>query len=248
MKYIRKNKTSKGAKLLQKIYKDKLATYDKDVRNDRNQRNQRNNYDEVINSLLIEQGYLCAYCMRKISEDNATIEHYIGQEYIDEEGNNIGKQEDTNYINMLAVCKGTYCEFSTKRKEKLHCDSSRALFQDQSKGNYRPKLFINPQNKEQMEQTLFTRSGSICYKEIEFLPSLESKLDYEIRFDINSVLNLNCENMVNDRKKIIDAIKNALVKHKFNKAFARKLLNNWENNQPYKEYAHVAILELKKHI
>lgn len=33
----------------------------------------------IKESLLNEQGYLCAYCMQRITMKDATIEHYIAQ-------------------------------------------------------------------------------------------------------------------------------------------------------------------------
>ena len=35
--------------------------------------------DIIRQQLLTEQGYLCAYCMRRINLDTVQIEHYIAQ-------------------------------------------------------------------------------------------------------------------------------------------------------------------------
>ena len=63
MKLIIKNKTSKGFHRLQKL-KRESGTYE-DVKNNIS----KNDYirDEVLISLLEEQGYLCAYCMKEIT-------------------------------------------------------------------------------------------------------------------------------------------------------------------------------------
>lgn len=56
---------------------------------------------KVIESLLSEQGHLCAYCMSRIDggKHRATIEHCIPQSASTE-------KERLNYKNMAAVCWG----------------------------------------------------------------------------------------------------------------------------------------------
>ena len=182
---------------------------------------------KILQDLLQEQGYICAYCMRRISLENATIEHIIGQSYKDEDG----KEKDTDYDNMLAVCNGNYCE------KENHCDKSRS--ESQSKG--RVKLFITPLSKLQMENIKFTHSGKIYYNNLDE--------ESEENFDLNKVLNLNCENIKEKRKRIINMVKSLLGKYKFDKKFAKKQLEYWESrNGSYKEYCQVAIFELRKHI
>ncbi|QSV71285.1 MAG: TIGR02646 family protein [Aphanizomenon flos-aquae KM1D3_PB] len=49
-------------------------------------------------ALLTEQGYICCYCMRRISEDNMEIEHWQPQSKYPE--------LQINYKNLLASCSG----------------------------------------------------------------------------------------------------------------------------------------------
>ncbi|RUM72698.1 MAG: hypothetical protein DSZ09_01090, partial [Sulfurovum sp.] len=138
------------------------------------------------------------------------------------------KIEDTNYDNMLAVCHGNFC------KNETHCDSSRSKYQDK-----RPLLNISPLKRQQMNNIKFSQSGVIYYENIDD--------ESEINFDLNEVLNLNCDNIRNERKKIIKVIKKILSQHKFDKKFAQKELDYWENcNNSYKAYCQVAIYELRK--
>jgi len=228
MRYIQKNKTGKGYSSLLKIHKAK-GCYD-DTKNDNSKSPKITIRTDVLEDLLNEQGYICAYCMRKISLDNAQIEHIIGQNYIDEQKQEIGKTEDTNYNNMLAVCQGSFCDKET------HCDSSRSKYQEK-----RPILNISPLNKKQMNSIKFSQSGIVYYENIDD--------ETEISFDLNKVLNLNCKNIKNDRKKIITIIKRLLAKHKFDKKFVKKELEYWEQKNPtYKAYCYVAIFELRKYI
>jgi len=228
MKYIHKKRTGIGYSKLLQIHKAK-GCYN-DTKNDNSKNPKVTTRTDILKDLLDEQGYLCAYCMRSISLDSATIEHFIGQNYVDDKGNNIGKIEDTNYDNMLAVCHGNFC------KNETHCDSSRSKYQDK-----RPLLNISPLNRQQMNNIKFSQSGVIYYENIDD--------ESEINFDLNKVLNLNCDNIRNERKKIIKVTKKILSQHKFDKKFAQKELDYWEEcNNSYKAYCQVAIFELKKYI
>ena len=64
--------------------------------------------DDIRKSLLKEQGYICAYCMKRIEENSdIKIEHY-------EARNN---ENELAYKNLLAVCKGN--EGYSKEKTNL---------------------------------------------------------------------------------------------------------------------------------
>ncbi len=228
MKFIQKKRTGVGYSKLFKIHKAK-GCYE-NTQNDNSKTPKVTTRTDILKNLLEEQGYICAYCMRNISLDNATIEHFIGQGYVDNSGKAIGKIEDTNYDNMLAVCHGNFC------KNETHCDSSRSKYQDA-----RPLLNISPLNQQQMNSIKFSQSGVIYYENIDDKT--------EISFDLNEVLNLNCNNITNERKKIVKMVKSSLNKHKFDKKFAKKELEYWEEcNSSYKAYCQVAIFELRKYI
>jgi len=237
MKLISKKNRGEGYKKLIKIHKNHGSYKDDVCSNDESGVSAK---PTVLNDLLEEQGYICAYCMRKIDENSATLEHIIGQNYRDEKGNEIGKEEDTNYLNMLAVCKGNSCINS------LHCDKSRAKFQDK-----RALLFISPLNESQMKNIKFSQSGVIYYKEPDNLIDIqkESLKDKEIRYDINSVLNLNCDNLVEQRGRLSKTIRSILIRCKFNKKIIKQKLDNLMNiNGKNEEFCQVAIYELNKYI
>lgn len=227
MKYIQKKKTGLGYSKLLKIHKAK-GSY-ADTQNDNSKIPKVTTRTDILTDLSEEQGFICAYCMRSISLDNATIEHFLGQSYIDDNGKALGKEQDTNYDNMLAVCKGDFCQ------KELHCDSSRGKYQAK-----RPLLNISPLNKKQMNSIKFSQSGMVYYENIDD--------ETEISFDLNNILNLNCKNIKEERKKIIKIIKRLLAQHKFDKKFAQKELTYWEQkNSSYKAYCQVAIFELRKY-
>jgi len=228
MKYIKKCKTGIGYRKLLKIHKSE-GCYD-DTKNDNSKIPKVTTRTDILNDLLQEQGFICAYCMRKISVENAKIEHIIGQSYVDDEGNSIGRLEDTNYDNILAVCQGDFC------LQETHCDNSRSKYQ-----NNKPLLEISPLNEPQMKHIKFTQSGKVYYLALDKETTVNDTL--------NHILNLNCDAMIEERANIIKAVKRSLSRYKFNKRFAQKQLEYWQaKNSTYKPFCQVAIFELQKHI
>lgn len=67
---------------------------------------------EVRNSLVQEQGHLCAYCMRRIpderirEDDKDLSEVYIEHWHARSSESNDGENKGLDYNNMLAVCSG----------------------------------------------------------------------------------------------------------------------------------------------
>lgn len=88
-------------------------------------------------SLLKEQGYLCAYCMSKI-RDKVKIEHYEPR----------NPQNELDYSNLLAVCTGNS---AGNQREHQHCDTK--------KGN--KHLHVNPQNIDHIKQISYRSDGTI---------------------------------------------------------------------------------------
>lgn len=72
--------------------------------------------EQIRKSLLEEQGYICAYCMCKISVDSSTIEHYISQEKHPDSplSEDEHRKQSLMYSNMSAVCvnNGEHCDKS----------------------------------------------------------------------------------------------------------------------------------------
>lgn len=96
----------------------------------------------VLRSLLDEQGCLCAYCMRKITEESAHVEHWIPQSV----GAGCDDPDSVDYGNLLAVCDG----FEGNR-EGLTCDRAR--------GNV--PLTVNPLRPETLDSIRYQRDGRI---------------------------------------------------------------------------------------
>lgn len=120
---------------------------------ERNTKAIRNKFEElpkesIRESLLAEQHYLCAYCMRKIKNDRlkTSIEHWYP----------LSKNKDKalDYKNMLVVCDGGK-NWSGKGKKILCCDAC--------KGD-EDELIISPLNKLQMDKIAYDTNGFIITK------------------------------------------------------------------------------------
>jgi len=97
------------------------------------------NKTDIREALLNEQGYLCAYCMRRIKSKTTDIEHYLAQ-------SNDPKLK-LNYRNMLGVCNVS----EGMPSKEQHCDKSR--------GNQ--ILSINPLGKGCENEIKYGSDGEI---------------------------------------------------------------------------------------
>ena len=155
--------------------------------------------DKLKESLLKEQGYLCAYCMSRISEDTMKVEHWHPQRS-DTEGKKLSAEEkekerllSIDYKNMLAVCTGN----EGHPQKEQHCDTR--------KGN--KHLLYNPSNPQDHNRLkiYYLRSGEIASEDAAFCAQLGKKEGEKA-----GVLNLNCPKLINNRAAIIDAVLKAL--------------------------------------
>ena len=77
--------------------------------------------DNLKESLLNEQGWLCGYCQQVIKQKSkASIEHHCEQSICNGENNTQDRRLD--YTNLLAVCLGN------AGQPDLHCDSKKSQF------------------------------------------------------------------------------------------------------------------------
>lgn len=78
---------------------------------------------EIRDSLAEEQGYICAYCMRRImsNEKDMEIEHYISQNIHPGSPYSLKEHQDgrLKYINMLGTCNGIRSCSGIRKNEPL---------------------------------------------------------------------------------------------------------------------------------
>ncbi len=154
-------------------------------------------------SLLNEQGFLCAYCMRSISFEHGKtgIEHILSQE------SHPNKKLD--YHNLVAVCNGSY-------GQNPHCDKTKEYnWQGKTcagKINGKTELTkLYPTNINCERLITYNSNGSI--KPLKEDPQVEEDL---------LKLNLNDEKYKAFRKNKIDATLDRLKKNKAIRDWTKK--------------------------
>lgn len=184
--------------------------------------------DTLQEYLLKEQGYLCAYCMSRISQGayKMRIEHFFCQ------NNHLDKE--LCYENMLACCCGNERIPEQNHDGETHCDVCK-----QNKS-----LSKNPANFLDDIQSIITysRDGKISSTDIQF--------NYEIN---ENVLNLNYARLKNNRRKAYANVILYFTKFTTNtpKRQIQKILDQWiskDSKGKFPEYAGVAIYLLRKRL
>jgi len=118
--------------------------------------------DRLRTSLLKEQGYICAYCMKKLEDDSSKvkIEHYVAR----------NEENELEYKNLLAVCKGNEGESF----EKQTCDTR--------KGN--KEIKINPQVNRDILTIRYTSNGEIKSNNSDY------QRDFDETLNLNDIFGL----------------------------------------------------------
>lgn len=182
--------------------------------------------EDVKKQLLKEQGYLCAYCTKRIHYTDMKIEHIIAQS-AKIEGREIGKEQSLNYSNFLAVCMGGP---GNKKQKNQSCDTAR--------GN--ENLKVNPLEKNTLDQIYYKRNGEIH--------SSDDSGDDCIELDLTKTLNLNCNKaphfFLRNRLEVMEGVKQRLNKTgNWNASELKKVKrilmekNNKGEMQPFADYA-----------
>lgn len=237
MTLIVKNKPSNLHHKLVKFQQDINGTYPNLTREIK---------DDLLKALLEEQGYICAYCMQKINQSNSSIEHIIRQSFIDENGYNLGEENQLNYENLLAVCEGKSCKGNNQ-----HCDKSRAVYQDKVP---KRRLFITPLENRIIQNIKYANNGFIFYDDFTEIKDIEEMSNHtelseveNIKYDLQEVLNLNCEELKTKRGILLNALKR-LTKNWTHKEKIEKELIRYQTktSSQYEEMCQVAIYHLSK--
>ncbi len=185
--------------------------------------------EELRAALLRDQGYICAYCMRRIENDHNTmkVEHWKAQSSMEKE------VQKLDFRIMLGVCDGCRGEVEYKYTT---CDTHR---QD-------AELYVNPLNKRMMDTIKYDRNGYIHSK------------DARIERDLIDTLNLNCEQapsrIVANRKGVYDECKQRLEalqsRGKWNVSNLNKLLQEYEklDDGKRKAYSGVALYLIHRYL
>ncbi len=183
--------------------------------------------NSIKESLIHEQGHLCAYCMQRIDLESSTIEHYIPQNPLNAENDS---NSSIDYYNMLAVCGG-----NTDRavgSSELTCDKHR--------GNI--PLTVDPREQSSIAKICYKGDGTI------YSP------DEEINRDLDQTLNLNCEATLfkQNRKSVLTAVQQEIFKksapNKITKRQLENILDKFiiKSKGQYQPFVGIAIWYLRK--
>lgn len=179
-------------------------------------------------SLLKSQGYICAYCMRRIDgPDDAKLEHIYPQSRSIAEGN-LGQTLD--YGNMLAVCKGGDGDLGRPHGEQT-CDTHK-------RGAV---LSINPSSQDDIDTIYYLSNGEIGSSNAAFDD------------DLCKTLNLNCEAayLPQNRRQVYASLQRAIAKraprtHEAKREFARRKLAALEASDYKEPFVGVMLYRLKR--
>ncbi|MCM1140059.1 MAG: hypothetical protein NC453_15945 [Muribaculum sp.] len=153
--------------------------------------------DDLRASLLKDQGYICAYCMRRIPvKDNGTnessrIEHIKPQSVIPQE-------ETMGYGNMVICCPGA--SVSTDN-DLTHCDRHKGETQ----------MSLSPLDKNFIDTLSYGNDGAI--------KSSSNQWDSEL----NTILNLNLDILKRNRKKVLEDLIRTLKSKGWDKTNLEKI-------------------------
>lgn len=184
--------------------------------------------DELRELLLKDQGYLCAYCMRRIENDSSKmkIEHWVPQSKLKTE---LKKLDFKIMLGVCDGCRGAADKYTT-------CDEHR----------HNAELTVNPMRKDMIDTIYYDREGFIY------------STDPNINEDLKTTLNLNCEKaaskLVVNRKKVYEQCMQRLIRMQrqgmWKENMLKRVLEYYTAKQDgkYCEYAGVAIYLLNKYL
>ncbi len=184
------------------------------------------NKGDIRQALLKEQGYLCAYCMRRISVDKMKIEHYEPQSSCNDKG-------ALDYNNMLGVCLGNSKE--RQKFENLTCDSHRGD----------TKLTINPLVKSTIDLIKYKVDGTI-YSDDEIInKDLNEVLNLNCE---QSLLRVNRERVLKALKQYLSDKKREGMWKKEYLSRIKDKFSTYDSDGKLKEYSGIILYYLNNRI
>lgn len=180
-------------------------------------------------ALLTEQGYICCYCMQRISEENMEIEH--NKPWSD------NPELQLDYKNLIASCSGN----RGHGKNNLHCNGRKGDYEAKRR-NY--QMTLNPADSKNCENYIkYTLTGKILSD------------DDIINNELNNILNLNFKTLIENRIAALDAVIYALNKKFPSKTWSKetiqKKLHEYSSKDAdgkYSEYCQYIIGYLSKRL
>jgi len=178
---------------------------------------------KIKNTLLAEQGFLCCYCMRRITYETMRVEHWKSQRD--------NKDLRLTYSNMLAACDGG--EGKNVPDTYTHCDVHKR-HRDLSYNPSNPGHHVEDKVKYQHDGTIIADDKYLLY-------------------DIETILNLNSEQaasrLILNRKAIKKSLDVLFTKDTITLRDIARLITKFSSKNSagkFEEYAGVTLYYLKK--
>jgi len=196
-------------------------------------------FDELRQSLLGEQHYICCYCQQTIwFKDEKTAKPLMKSEHFEPKGGKdavLAKQ--LKYDNLLAACLG-----NTDTEQEKHCDSFK--LDKVLQGIPNPSV-----GGRRNFKPLFKYDVRVNQKEVVVLPIEENEL---VKHDIENVLNLNEQSLRSKRYSQWDSVWK-LISNKNGEMKIRRIEQILEiytpaNQQEYKPFCDFIASWLKEHL
>lgn len=177
--------------------------------------------DELREYLLTEQGYICCYCMQRISVDRMKIEHWKSQDEY--------PQFQLDFNNLLGACEGG----QGSPNHLQHCDTK--------KGN--TEITINPlDNHRNCEDLVRYRGNGEIYSDDV---TINNDLNQVLNLNMQTLVNNRKEVL----ELVIKDLKSQYPKGDWTEAILNKKIQQWsdkQNDSKYKPYCKIVIYHLKK--
>ena len=176
---------------------------------------------ELRKSLLAEQGYICAFCMRRIPYKDSSEKETSKIAHLKSRSKYPEKEMCLNYENMVICCSGAI-------NIDYHCDKKQGN-EDILFSLFREPLFTTLKYS--------SKDGTISSTNIQY------------NTEIKDVLNLNNALLKSNRKAVITEVITALDATKWSKNRMTELLSFWNNKDnegKYKPYCGIVTWYLQK--
>lgn len=188
--------------------------------------------NDLRQALVKAQGWLCCYCMNRITPDNSTIEHFLPQSQF--------KEDEVRYSNLFLTCRYS----RGKSKNAQHCDDK--------KGDELIPHYISFPNCE--NYFAYNSRGEILpnsdYRTIESCIKNYKKLtatQQSVLATIN-ILNLNVGSLVTQRKSFIIPLISQVQRLNQNEIEALIVRYKQKNDGKLKRFCGVAVYFLTDYL
>ncbi len=176
--------------------------------------------DKLRESLLNEQGYLCCYCMSRITLDWMKTEHWKPQTKYE--------SLQLEYRNLMGACKGG----EGSRPQKQHCDTRKG----------ESEIIINPVEGDKNCENL------IRYRPDGEIYSTDTSINRDLNETLNLNLEFLKKNRKVALDVVLDQLRKKFPDKTWTTNIRQKIINDLSDkdaNGYYSEYCQIAIWYLK---